>query len=265
MEINAAKFQKAFVQRANQVLREGPSTAVPIESAPPTDGVTLSARQSDPVALTFQAAVSAVATSASLGGVPGLAAMAQDVARSLVTSAEEVEASNRMTEQFSATLPRVEDPRVERAWNGVSRVTDSPFEPPLVFQSFFIDAHADARTMMIGTESLKADLADDTVLAFTIAHEEGHRQHRDTAGTAGLRALVKLCENDRELSDLAQGALSSGCLSNELAADQFAAEAMVELGLAKEPIMEFLGSLPGDSQHPVGVERAALVEKTYTP
>ena len=234
-----------------------------VDSADPVDGVSLSEGSSATDTLAFQAAVSAVAASATLGGVVGLAAMAQEVARELVTSAEEVDASNRMTEQFAATLPRVEDPRVEGSWAEVSRVTKSPFEAPLVFQSFFIDAQADARTIMLGTESLKGDLAGDEVLAFTLAHEEGHRQHRDTAGAAGLQALLDSCESDKELYSIAYDAMAQGRQDNERRADLFAAEAMVKLGVDKQPILAFLGSMPGDMQHPEGAERVALVESVY--
>ena len=262
MQINPARFQKAFLQRAGQALSK-PEQAKAVDSGAPVDGVSLSNGSASTDTLLFQAAVSAVAASAALGGVVGLAAMAQEVARELVTSTEEVEASERMTDQFAATLPRIEDPRVLDSWTEVSRVTKSPFEPPLVFQSFFIDAQADARTIMLGTESLKGDLASDEVLAFTLAHEEGHRQHRDTAGAAGLQALLDSCEKDKELYSLAYDAMAQGRQDNERRADLFAAEAMVKLGVEKQPILEFLGSMPGDMQHPVGTERVALVESAY--
>ena len=266
MEINTARFQNAFLQRVSQALPKPEASTSQTEttkSSGPVDGVSLSEKSASADILSFQAAVSAVAASATLGGVPGLAVIAQEVARGLVTSAEEVDASNRLTEQFAATLPRVEDSRVQDSWAEVSRVTESPFEAPLVFQSFFIDAQADARTIMLGTESLKGDLASDEVLAFTLAHEEGHRQHRDTAGAAGLQALLDLCENDRELYSLAYDAMSQGRQDNERRADVFAAEAMVKLGVEKEPILEFLGSMPGDMQHPEGAERVALVENVF--
>ncbi len=262
MRIDQSQFQKAFVQRANQALSQSKGAEV-VETRVPTDGVSLSKRSASTDVLSFQSTVSAVAASAALGGVIGLAAMAQEVARGLVTSAEEVDASNRMTQQFAATLPQVDDPRVQDSWAEVSRVTESLFEPPLVFQSFFIDAQADARTIMLGTESLKGDLAGDEVLAFTLAHEEGHRQHRDTAGAAGLQALLDSCENDKELYSLAYDAMAQGRQDNERKADLFAAEAMVKLGVDKQPILEFLGSMPGDMQHPEGAERVALVESIY--
>lgn len=262
MQINPAKFQTAFLQRASEALSK-PEQAVAVDSGTPVDGVTLSGVSVSTDALSFQAAVSAVAASATLGGVVGLAAMAQEVARELVSPAEEMDAARRMTEQFAATLPRIEDPRVQDSWVEVSRVTESPFEAPLVFQSFFIDAQADARNIMLGTESLKGDLASDEVLAFTLAHEEGHRQHRDTAGAAGLQALLDSCEKDKELYSLAYDAMAQGRQDNERRADLFAAEAMVKLGVEKQPILEFLGSMPGDMQHPVGTERVALVESAY--
>ena len=82
MQINPAKFQTAFLQRASEALSK-PEQAVAVDSGTPVDGVTLSGVSVSTDALSFQAAVSAVAASATLGGVVGLAAMAQEVAREM--------------------------------------------------------------------------------------------------------------------------------------------------------------------------------------
>jgi hypothetical protein len=262
VQIDTAKFRTAFTQRAQRVLSQVEKTT---ETAAPTpsDQVSLSGGGDPSVqGLKFEAAVTAIATSATLGGIPGLAALTQDVAHSLVSEQQEIDASARMVDQFTS-LPLVQDERVESVWSGVAEVTESPHDAPLVYESFFIDAQADARNMMLGTETLKGDLADDNVLAFTVAHEEGHRQHRDTAGTAGLQALMDLTENDKELYSLAYQAMAEGRQQNEREADLFAAEAMTELGYDKQPMLEFLNSLPGDIHHPVGTQRAQAVDEIF--
>jgi len=57
--------------------------------------------------------------------------------------------------------------------------------------------------------------------------------------------------------------MAQGRQDNERRADLFAAQAMLKLGVDKQPILEFLGSMPGDTQHPEGAERVALVESVY--
>lgn len=264
MKIDSASFQKAFVQRA-QVLLEKADSAVSQSTEPaPVDEVSLSGSGQSSGRLSFQGLVTGLAVSTAMGGVPGLAALAQEVARGLISDEQEAAASVRMTEQFLQTLPKVEEPRVAEIWSEIAKVTDSPFQAPLVFQSGFLDAQADARTIMLGTESLNEDLSDDSVLAFTLAHEEGHRRHRDTAGAAGLQALFELCQENDELYGLAFKAMAAGRRHNERQADQFAARAMTELGYDKQPVLEFLEALPGDMQHPPGPERADLVQQIFS-
>ena len=262
MQIDTAKFRAAFTQRVQREL----SPAEPVDAARasnPTDQVALSGKAESPEwRLRFETAVRAIAVSAAAGGIPGLAALAQDVGQSLVSEQEEVETARGMVEQFSS-LPLIEDGGVDKLWKGVAAATDSPFEPPLVYESFFIDAQADARNIMLGTQSLKGDLADNNVLAFTLAHEEGHRQHRDTAGTAGLQALLDLSEGNDELYSLAFRAMSEGRQQNEREADEFAAEALTELVHDKQPILDFLSSMPGDLHHPPGAERKQAVDRVF--
>lgn len=254
MKINPVKFQKVFTLRAKQILQPE-ATGAP-ETSPATDSVELS---KGPTGLDFQGAVTALATSATLGGVPALAALSQQVAQEITTPQEEVNAAAQLAEQLDS-LPKVEEPRVTHLWSEVAEVTATPFDAPRVVDSFFIDAQADARNMYIGTTPLQNEMSTDEVLAFTLAHEEGHRQHRDTTGAAGLEALVALCEGDEKAYTFAFQALAEGRKQNEREADEFAARAVKKMGYESGSILEFLNALPGDLQHPPGEERARAVE-----
>ena len=258
MQIDKVRFQQVFTARAQQMLcateesKANESCALP----EPKDDVVFS-KPVDPLA--FQSAVSAFSTAASLGGIPALAALTQEVAQALIGPQDEEESAQKILEQLS-TLPRVQDNRVDQTWSRVAEATASPYSPPEVVDSFFIDAQADARNMLLGTTPLKQDLADDNVLAFTLAHEEAHRQNRDSAGSAGLETLVELCKDDEGLFPIAFKALGEGRRQNEREADLFAAEVAKKLNYQLEPILKFLESLPGDLQHPPGSERAELVK-----
>lgn len=258
MRVDVAKFQTVFTRRAQKRLAGKVSEA---SSPPPSDSISLS-DTSAPIHAQFKSAVLAMATAASLGGIPALAALAQEVSKDLVTPEQEALDSQKLADQLSA-LPPAQDQRVQQAWNQVKSLSNSPFAAPKVLQSSFVDAQSDARAMYFGTASLQKDFADDSVLLFTVGHEEGHRVHRDSAGAAGLEALLELGKNDEELFGLAFKALNQGRLENERQADTFAARLLRSSDLDKKKVEQFLAATPGDLQHPEGGERANLVADVW--
>lgn len=260
MQIDRVKFGAVFARRVAEMLEEKPRVAV--APSEPRDLVEWSKAKPPSVpTLSFENAVLALAGSAALGGIPALAALSQEVAKDLVTRSDEQQYSDLVQEQFSS-LPQVVDPRVDRLWDRVEQMTNSPFPAPRVLQSVFVDAQSDSLGMYLGTDSLDSSLSDDSILAFTLAHEEAHRRHRDSAGGAGLDALYELAKDDDQLGSLAFRALRHGRQANEFAADLFAARVLSDLGLPERPVVEFLASLPGDLQHPEGRLRARLVEES---
>lgn len=257
MRVDRTRFQSIFIQRAGRLPRENAPAASGVQ-----DKVEIGASDQSPTP-NFKKSVLALSTAASLGGIPAIAALAQEVSKSLVTAEQEDESSARLAAQLSS-LPREIDTRVSEAWKEVESARPSPFVPPVVLDSVFIDAQSDSRAIYVGTGSLRGDLSDDSILAFTLAHEEGHRIHRDSAGAAGLETLLELCQEDEELYPVAFKALNLGRLENERQADRYAAETLQTLNVDRTKITEFLRQLPGDPQHPDGVERAALVSDVWS-
>ncbi len=186
-----------------------------------------------------------LALAAASGGTPLLATIAQDVARSLVTSQQEQELAQSLQDAFESRFTP-NSAALDQAWQSVQKVTGSQFPPPQQVNSPLVYAQADSRNLLIGKEALQGDLADPNVLTFSLAHEEGHRQHRDTAGAKGLEFLPP-------------AALRCGRHQNERRADDLAARVAAKLGCAPLPILQFLLAIPEDGEHPAGLERARAV------
>lgn len=258
MQIDRNRFQNLFTQRVTRLTQQPAAVPISVEAG---DRVDLT---STPTASRnmFAEAVLTLATTASLGGIPALAALSQEVAQLLVTPEQELQSAAKIAAQLSS-LPTVSDPRVEKAWQDIEQLSSSPHTAPVVVDSFFVDAQADARNMFIGTSALKGDMANDSVLSFTLAHEEGHRIHRDSTGSAGLETLLELCREDEKLFPLAFQALGEGRRQNEREADSYAARLLTQLPVEQGAVMNFLSQLPGDLQHPDGKERAEALRSIW--
>lgn len=256
VKIISSQFKNVFTQAAREVLNE--IEAPEAKASEPMDSVQLN---SDAVTTEqgFRSVVLALAAAGPAGGIPALAALSQDIAQQMISTEAEELHGKKMAEQFSS-LPVVQDERVQAAWQDVKVATDSPFQAPVVIESIFVDASSDVRNMRFGTEMLKTELAQDDVLAFTVAHEEGHRQNEDEQGARGLEAFAELCSQDDALSGIGIKVLFEGRKQNEREADIFAAEAIKKMGTDTKQVLEFLESLPEDRMHPAGTERAELVK-----
>lgn len=234
MKIAPTPFQTRFLQQAAQRLASPElQTAVDrldLSNAPQVQ------RAFDQVTLALAAAS---------GGAPLLAAIAQDVARSLVTPQQEQELAQNLRDAFESRFTP-NPPVLDQVWQGVQKITGSQFPAPQQVSSPLVYAQADSRNLLIGQDALQTDLADPNVLTFSLAHEEGHRQHRDTAGAKGLEFLPP-------------AALRAGRHQNERQADDFAARVAAKLGCAPLPILQFLLAIPEDGEHPAGLERARSV------
>lgn len=241
MKIDTVTFGRSFVERAVPRLE---AQEIPLDS------VDLSRPDA------FRQLTLALA--AATAPIPLLAALSQEVAQSLVTRAQEESWADTIEDQYRS-LPHLEDERVQQAWEKVREVTGSTYPAPQVLDSLFIDAQSDSREMYLGKASLGSDMADENVLLFTLAHEEGHRVHRDSAGARGLEAFHDACPDDR----LGLLVLREGRHQNEREADRFAARVVAQLGCDPQPILNFLTSLNEDLQHPDGDERAAAVRAEF--
>ncbi len=243
MQVNRCAYQRAFVLRSLDHLPQSEATEV-------SDTVELSPVCPDQA---FQMTLSLLVASA---GLPVLAALAQEVGRELVTSEQEAaraELTRAVYREREKELPE----SVASAWSKVREVTDSPHQPPVVVDTPLVFAQADTLGMRLGRAALENELADPNVLLFTLAHEEAHRQHRDTAGSRGLEVLIELAEGN--LGTAALQALHQGRQDNELQADLFAAQVCAELGCDPKPILAFLEATEGDTDHASGSERARAV------
>ena len=258
MKVDSNRFQTLFLSKAGQALK----AMEPQEDqdlAPPADTVELTGRVPK---LDFASTVLALAAAAPAGGIPVLAALSQETAQALITADQEKLHGESMRAQFQ-DVPKVDDPRVSHFWEEVSTLSESPFPAPQVYQSFFIDASSDVENMSFGTTMLESELHNDAALAFTIAHEEGHRQHRDTQGAKGLEAFAELCSSNDELSSLGIKVLFEGRKQNEREADEFAARVVSQMDIEKDHVLTFLRAFPEDNLHPAGTERASLVDKAW--
>ncbi|MGE0492920.1 MAG: hypothetical protein AB7S38_27160 [Vulcanimicrobiota bacterium] len=249
MRIDTFQFQRAFCERARPLVPADQLEALPADSFEPSN----QARR-------FQQMVLAVSAAAGASQVPALAALSQEIGQNLVSQAEDAAFADNLADQYSS-LPHRQDPRVEQAWSQVAQASQSSFPAPVVLESSFIDAQSDSREMYLGTASLAGDMADDTILLFTLAHEEGHRQHRDKAGVAGLEAFLAGCQGNDQLESLSFKVLREGRHQNEREADAFAAGVLAQLGCDPAPALAFLGGLEADMQHPGGHEREQLVRQ----
>lgn len=205
------------------------------------------------VAAAFDQMVLAVSLSSS--GVPALAALSQDIARALVTPQQEQDLAQSMHDAFESRFVS-NQPELDQAWQGVQRVTASSFPAPQQVKSPLVYAQADSRNLYIGQDALAGELSDPHVLTFTLAHEEGHRQHRDTAGAKGLESLSEATSHPAGFQ-----AIRAGRHQNERLADEFAARVAAKLGCAPLPILQFLLEIPEDAEHPAGKERAEIVRR----
>ena len=249
MKIQSAQFQASFVRQAPRQVPDAQVQAV-------VDSVSLSAQPVSPNA--FAQVALAVSVAAQGGGIPALAAISQDVARALVTPEQDEQLAQGMRDGFeSRFVPN--RPALQEVWNKIQGLTGSSFPAPQEVNSPIVYAQADSRNLYIGKEALETDLADANVLTFAVAHEEGHRQHRDTAGAKGLESFLEAGQDNPKLFPLAFKAVRAGRHENERRADEFAARVAARLGCQPLPILEFLLGIPEDAEHPAGVERAQLV------
>lgn len=263
VKIGVSEFQQRFSELARQRLRERPeaSTAEPADSVAP--GRVTETAAGDPHAVTsFAQLTLALAASAPAGGVAVLALVAQDAARSLVTSEQEASLARGIRDSFASRIVP-SPPQLQQSWQKVSALSASLFAAPEVVNSVLVEAQADSGNLFLGQATLAHELADPDVLAFAVAHEEGHRQHRDTTGSRGLELLLQACGDDPQLFPLAFRACHEGRRGMERAADAFAARVTSAMGCHLAPIAAYLASLPGDSEHPDGAERAAAVTAEF--
>lgn len=176
-----------------------------------------------------------------------LAEAAQDAARELVTPDQDRAGS--LVDAFSSRLVPT-DPQTAATWDRIKSVTGSVFPAPRVVNTILVVAQADSHDMLLGKAALEGELVEPNVRTFAIAHEEGHRQHRDTAGNLGLEALLGTHPE----------AVRAGRHQNELQADDFAGHVAGKLGCDPKPILEYLLALPEDAEHPAGLTRAFAVK-----
>lgn len=263
MKIEPAAFQTAFLRRAEGANQTGRADrALAERSAEPADSVELTPAHAEVPTTPLQQAVLALSAASAAVGGPLLPAVAQEVGKALVTAAQEERQAESRREAFGKwVVPTGEKAeRVREAWERLQQVSPSPLPPPKVIDLSLTFAESDTREMFIGTRALDGELADPSVLTFTLAHEEGHRRHRDSAGSAGLEALVAAVDGaPAEVTREAFRALREGRHENERRADAFAAEVAARLGCDPEPILAFLLACEEDMQHPAGLERAEAV------
>lgn len=252
MKVGLSQFQTRFVERAKEKI-----PAVEVQSV--IDSVTLTPGL--PPQQAFAQVALAIATAAQAGGVPALAAISQDVARSLVSPADELSLAQALESGFESRFV-ASPPELESAWQGVQKVTGSSFPPPQVVNSPLVYAQADTRNLFLGKEALATDLKEPEVLTFTLGHEEGHRQARDMAANQGLESFAQSAAGDPKLQRLAFQVMREGRHANERRADQAGAHAAAQLGCEPGPILTFLLSIPEDNEHPGGLERARAVRQT---
>ena len=257
MKIQAIPFQHAFLKKAAEVLPKSESATF---TAPPVDQAVLSSEVSGSGRLEqrFSQAVLAVATSAQLAGIPTLAAIAQEVGQSLITPEQEKAHGESIAKQYSDRVKETPE-QLEAEWDALSSTVKSEFGPPVVIDTGIVFAQADTTGMYIGQDALRGELSNKDALAFTLAHEEAHRTHRDSAGAKGLETLYELVKDEEKLFPLAFKALVAGRHQNEYEADLFAVQTLKKMGRDVEPAFEFLNSLEEDLQHPAGPERVAYV------
>jgi Zn-dependent protease with chaperone function len=253
VKIEPQQFIARFVSRG------AARTAKDLEkSSPLTDGdrVELTGAGLPPQAA-FQQMFLALAA-ATPGGPPALAALSQGIARSLMPPEQEEQFAASLNDAFASRfVPPT--PALQNAWGKIEGITGKHFSPPQLVNSPLIYAQADSRNLYIGTEALQSDLADPDVLIFALAHEEGHRRHRDSAGTRGLDTLLEICQDSPQMFKPALAAVREGHKENERQADAFAARVAAQLGCKPGPIAQFLEAIPEDHEHPSGSERAAAV------
>ncbi len=247
MKIQPAQFQRLFLERAEQKLKD-------LENSPElpaaNDSIELGNSTSGPALNRVDQAVVALTTAAGATGVAVLAALAQEVGRQLVDPEQETRFSESRLSAF-ADRQVADDPRLNRAWHKLEELSVSSFQAPRVINSPIVVAEAGTREIFIGAEALDGELSDPAVLLFTLAHEEAHRRNRDSAGSWGLEALLAA-----DASKPSFQALREGRHQNEYAADAFGAEIAARAGCAPEPILAFLAGCHEDIQHPDGPLRA---------
>ena len=270
MKIDGTLFKRTFLKKAAPVSEKISRQQSNTDNS---DSIKLSSSSSidtpveelslDLLEKRFSQAVLAIGSASSLAGIPALASLSQEVGQALVSPQQESDLAASIAEQYQ-DLPKAEDPRLDSSWTQVSKTTNSPFPEPVVVDSFFIYAQSDSRGMYIGTNALESELSNDTVLAFTLAHEEAHRQNRDSAGSKGLETLVDLTKNDDQLFPLAMSALQEGRHQNEREADLFGAQTVTRMGQDLKPVYDFLADQTEDLQHPGGAERCQYIRQNLT-
>lgn len=248
IRIDRPAFEQRFLECARKHLPPE-AASEPTESYQPSSQAT-----TPPASLSLQGAITALNLAAGLTGLPLVALTAQEAARGLVTPAQEGQLADARLRGYEHRLTR--DERVERSWQTVSQLLPGSGTAPRVVDLALVYAEADSREMYVGKQALQSDLASDEVLLFTLAHEEAHRRHRDSAGTAGLEALMEAVPGRESFQ-----ALRAGWHHNELQADLVGAEVAARAGCDPKPILAFLLSCPEDMQHPSGARRAEVVRE----
>lgn len=245
MKVDRVAFRETFVQRA----AARPVAAGPVDQVSVGPAVAPRLRPLDQAVLALAAA-----------GPAGVAVVAQEAARALVTRSQE-EALAASTREAYASYAAPPDERVQRCWQRIQEVAGpSEFPPPQVVTLGLVFAEANSLDMYVGASALAGELASDDVLTFALAHEEGHRRHRDSAGSTGLEALVEVTgDSPPEVSRLGFLALREGRHENERQADAFAADVVGRLGCDPKPLEAFLRACEEDMQHPAGSARAEAV------
>lgn len=248
IRIDRPAFEQRFLECARKHLP-------PEAASEPTESYQPSSQPGQPPAtLTLQGTVTALNLASSLTGLPLVALTAQQAARELVTPAQERDLADTRLRGYADRL--TQDKRVEHSWRTVSQLLPGSGSAPKVVDLSLVYAEADSREMYVGKQALQGDLASDEVLLFTLAHEEAHRRHRDSAGTAGLEALMEASPGRESFQ-----ALRAGWHHNELQADLVGAEVAARAGCDPKPILAFLLSCPEDMQHPSGAKRAEVVRE----
>ncbi|GMU54541.1 MAG: hypothetical protein AMXMBFR33_36870 [Candidatus Xenobia bacterium] len=248
IRIDRPAFEQRFLECARKHLPPEPASE-PTESYQPSSQAT-----SPPARLSLQGAITALNLASGLTGLPLVALTAQEAARELVTPAQEGQLADTRLRGYADRL--TSDERVQQSWEKVSQLLPGAGSAPKVVDLSLVYAEADSREMYVGKQALQGDLASDEVLIFTLAHEEAHRRHRDSAGTAGLEALLEVAPGRESFQ-----ALRDGWHSNELQADLVGAEVAARAGCDPKPILAFLLSCPEDMQHPSGARRAEVVRE----
>ena len=166
----------------------------------------------------------------------------------------------RFYDRRGALHPPQPLPQVEAVMSRLKPFTDRDFQFHVV-RSKAVNAESNVDGNIFLTEGLLQQVQDPNVLAFVLAHEIAHCEHRDPLRYRGFKMLNGL------IGGIA-GAVATAEVQKaemrefEVAADARAKELLLEAGFELEPVAEWMGTWQEeDDLHPPASERVAALLK----